>query len=95
VLDHFDFILTCDDVTLGKPHPEVYQKAAARLNLRPDDMLVLEDSPNGLRAAKGAGARCAVVPHHLVPREELVGADAILTSLEEPRLWNWLGLERS
>ena len=53
---------------------------------------MLEDSPNGMRAAKAAGAKCIVVPHHLVPREELQLADAILDSLEEPALWRWLGV---
>lgn len=84
IIDHFHFILTCDDVALGKPHPEIYQKAIARLGQEPADILVLEDSPNGLRAAKGAGARCVVVPHHLVPRDQLTGADAIVESLEDP-----------
>ncbi len=92
LLDQFDFILTCEDVTQGKPFPEVYQKAAARFGHAPDEMVVLEDSPNGLRAAKAAGARCVVVPHPLVPRQELAGADAILESLEEPRLAELLGL---
>jgi pseudouridine-5'-monophosphatase len=91
ILPRFDFVLTCDDVSEGKPHPEVYQKAAARFGVSPAEMLVLEDSVNGLKAAKAAGARCVVVPHALVPREDLIGADAIVADLAAPLLRDWIG----
>ena len=52
----FSFVLTADDVTNGKPAPEVYLKAAERLGVRPPEMLVLEDSQAGCQAAKNAGA---------------------------------------
>ncbi|MBY0524799.1 MAG: HAD family phosphatase [Gemmataceae bacterium] len=92
LLDRFAFVLTAEDVKLGKPHPEVYEKAAARFGHAASDMLVLEDSVNGLRAAKGAGARCVVVPHALVPIEQLIGADLIVPSLEASDLSEALGL---
>jgi HAD superfamily hydrolase (TIGR01509 family) len=82
ILPRFDFVLTCADVGEGKPHPEVYLKAAARFGVVPAALLVLEDSVNGLKAARAAGARCVVVPHALVPRAELLGAEAIVPSLE-------------
>jgi HAD superfamily hydrolase (TIGR01509 family) len=86
LLTRFQFALTCDDVTHGKPHPEVYLAAATRFAINPAAMLVLEDSPNGLRAAKAAGARCVVVPHGLVPREEIQSADLIVDHLGAPEL---------
>ena len=92
VLQRFQFVLTCDDVRCGKPAPEIYQKAAARFGHTPAEMLVLEDSPNGLRAAKAAGAICVVVPHALVPLDALAGADAILPSLLAPELLEMLGI---
>lgn len=92
LLNRFDFILTIEDVRQGKPAPEIYQKAATRLGQPPEHMLVLEDSPNGLRAAKAAGARCVVVPHHLIDPAELEGADAVFSSLAEPRLARLIGL---
>jgi HAD superfamily hydrolase (TIGR01509 family) len=92
LLDRFAFVLTCEDVQMGKPFPEIYQKAAARFGVPPAAMAVLEDSPNGLRAAKAAGAWCAVVPHDLVPRDELADADAVVARLDEPRLARLLGL---
>ena len=88
----FAFVLTCDDVRQGKPFPEVYEKAAARFGHAPTEMLVFEDSPNGLRAAKAAGARCIVVPHCRVPIGEITLADAILPSLAAPELGEILGI---
>jgi HAD superfamily hydrolase (TIGR01509 family) len=88
----FAFALTCDDIQRGKPHPEIYKKAAERFGHPPAEMVVLEDSPNGLRAAQAAGARCVVVPHGLVPLEEVAAADAIVTSLAAPRLAELLGV---
>lgn len=93
LVPRFDFVLSADDVERGKPNPEVYVKAAARFGIAAARMLVLEDSVNGLKAAKAAGARCIVVPHDLVPREQLDAADLILPSLEAPLLRQLLGLE--
>lgn len=92
VLDRFSFVLTADDVVRGKPSPDIYQKAAGRLGCPPSQVLVLEDSVNGLKAAKAAGAWCMVVPHALIRRDCLDAADAILSSLADPRLLAFLGL---
>jgi HAD superfamily hydrolase (TIGR01509 family) len=92
LLERFAFVLTCDDVTCGKPAPEIYEKAAAQFGHAATEMLVLEDSPNGLRAAKAAGARCVAVPHALVPVDALTSADAVLPSLAAPELLALLGI---
>jgi HAD superfamily hydrolase (TIGR01509 family) len=91
LLPRFAFVLTADDVTLGKPDPEIYAKAAARFGLPPGRTLVLEDSVNGMRAAKAAGARCIVVPHVHVDRSLLAAADAVVDSLSSPVLAKALG----
>lgn len=57
----FVVVVTGDDVTAGKPDPGVYKLAAERLNLSPDKLLVLEDAPCGVQAAKSAGMRCVGV----------------------------------
>lgn len=93
LLERFHFVLTCDDVEHGKPHPEIYQLSAQRLGIDPAAMAVLEDSPAGVRAAKAAGAKCVVVPHALVPMEEIGLADAIVSSLAAPELAQLLGLD--
>ncbi|MCA9008910.1 MAG: HAD family phosphatase [Planctomycetaceae bacterium] len=63
LLHRFHFTLTAEDVTHGKPHPEIYQLAATRLNVLPSQMLVLEDSETGTRAAHAAGAYIVSVPN--------------------------------
>jgi HAD superfamily hydrolase (TIGR01509 family) len=93
LVDRFAFVLTAEDVQLGKPFPEVYEKAAARFDQAPAEMVVLEDSVNGMKAARSAGARCIVVPHDLVPRDALGDADVILDSLADGRVYQILGLE--
>jgi HAD superfamily hydrolase (TIGR01509 family) len=92
LLERFAFVLTADDVTHGKPHPEIYRKAAERFRLPTPAVMVLEDSVNGLRAAKAAGCRCVVVPHEQTPRDELAIADFVAANLASPELWRLLHL---
>ena len=54
----FDAVLTGNDVRRKKPDPEIFLAAAARLGLRAENCLVIEDAVNGLRAGKTAGAVC-------------------------------------
>ncbi len=91
-VERFAFILTCDDITRGKPDPEIYLTAAHRLRVNPAQVLVLEDSELGCQAAVAAGC-CAVAvpgphnPHHCFP-----GAHLVATSLGDSRLWKLLDL---
>ncbi|MBU6315894.1 MAG: HAD-IA family hydrolase [Acidobacteria bacterium] len=59
----FTVVVTGDQVTNGKPHPEPYLAAAAALGLRPEDCVAIEDSPTGLRSAVAAGCRTIAVPN--------------------------------
>lgn len=59
--DHFDVVVTEEDVAHGTPHPEGFLAAAARLGVEPHETVVLEDSPAGVRAALAAGMRCIAV----------------------------------
>lgn len=63
LLQHFPVTLTAEDVTHGKPHPEIYLMAAKLLQVEPSQMLVLEDSETGTRAAAAAGAFTVSVPN--------------------------------
>src|SRR5262249_53986145 len=92
LLCRFSFVMTCEDVVRGKPDPEIYRKTADRFCHLPADMVVLEDSPNGLRAAKGAGARCVVIPHSRIPLHGIDLAAAIVSSLAADDLTTLLGL---
>jgi sugar-phosphatase len=66
----------------GKPAPDVYLTAARRLGLDPARCLAIEDSPNGVLAAKSAGMRCVAVPDPLLAEDPRFGAaDLVLGSL--------------
>jgi sugar-phosphatase len=72
-------MVTSSDVTHGKPHPEPYLKAAAKLGHSPADCLVVEDAPAGIRAGKAAGARVIAFPTTMHRGDlELAGADWIV-----------------
>jgi HAD superfamily hydrolase (TIGR01509 family) len=58
----FDAVATADDVTRGKPDPEVYLRVAQTLALRPGECVVIEDSPSGIAGALAAGMCCIAVP---------------------------------
>ncbi|MGD2178728.1 MAG: HAD family phosphatase [Anaerolineae bacterium] len=59
--DAFDFIATRDDVERGKPDPEIYQLVCGQLGVAPEQSLVIEDSPSGVKAALAAGLHCIAV----------------------------------
>ncbi len=82
LLDHFEFILGAEDVSLGKPDPEIYLAAAARLGAASHEIVVLEDSPAGVEAARRAGATVVAVPHEHSPAEGLKGADMVISALD-------------
>lgn len=67
----FAAIVTREDAPRGKPHPEPFLKAAAALEIAPEDCLALEDSHNGVRAASAAGMMTVMVPDLLDPTEEI------------------------
>jgi len=90
----FEFILTCDDIREGKPHPEIYLLAAERLGCPPSQMLVLEDSQNGCRAAVAAGAIVVAVPGGHSQRHDFRGARVIADSLADPRIYRLLDIDR-
>lgn len=76
-------IVSSDEVAHGKPAPDVYLEAARRLGVRPDGCLVVEDSINGVRAAREAGMTVVLVPNASVPPAPGAGE---LAHLVLPRL---------
>ena len=90
----FSFILTCEDITHGKPNPEIYLLAAERFGIRPGGMLVLEDSQNGCRAAAAAGAYTVAVPGEHSRRQDFSAANLIIESLRDARLYEAPGVFR-
>ncbi|MBN1393949.1 MAG: HAD family phosphatase [Pirellulales bacterium] len=88
----FRFILAAEDVVDGKPHPEIYLTAARRFAVSPGEMIVLEDSENGCRAAAAAGARVAAVPGQHSRSQDFSAASMVVDNLADPRLYLLLGL---
>jgi len=58
---HFDAIVGAADVARGKPHPDVFLKAAEKLGVAPADCIVFEDAPMGVEAARRAGMKAVVI----------------------------------
>jgi len=58
---HFDAVVGAADVARGKPHPDVFLKAAEQLGAHPADCIVFEDAPMGVEAARRAGMRAVVI----------------------------------
>ena len=80
----FDFVLAGDVVSKKKPDPEIYQLALEKASLRPDEAFVIEDSRNGVLAAKAAGIPVLATTNEYTEREDLSQADLVITSLGEP-----------
>ena len=78
---YFDGVVSSEQVTRGKPDPEVFLLAAERLGATPAHCIVIEDAAAGVEAARAAGMRCiAVTNTH--PREALAKADVVTDNLE-------------
>ena len=72
ILGYFKSVIGGDEVREGKPHPEIYLKAAEALDCDPRDCLAFEDSERGTRAALASGATVVQVPDLLPPTAELL-----------------------
>jgi len=78
--EYISVVVSGDDVTRGKPDPQVFSLAANRLGIHPRRCVVIEDAPNGVEAAHAAGARCIAVTNS-VPGERLSAAERIVDDL--------------
>ena len=85
IFEHFDAVICSDDVDPGrtKPNPDLYLLALDRLNVRNDEALVFEDSPNGVTAARLAGIFVVAVPNPVTSLLQIEGADLMLASLSD------------
>lgn len=83
-LDHWDTIVAADgDASRAKPQPTLYLDALRELELRADEAVAFEDSPNGVRAAKDAGLYCVAVPNPVTAVLALDDADLVVDSLAQ------------
>ena len=81
----FDTVVTGEEVQHGKPHPDIYLRAAEKLGVAPEECVVIEDALSGIAAAKAAHMRVAAIPdtRFVDPREYDAAADYLLESLSE------------
>jgi HAD superfamily hydrolase (TIGR01509 family) len=88
----FDAIVTGDQVSQGKPHPEPYEKAAGRIGVAASECLAVENAPLGVRSAVAAGMACVALETTL-PAARLPGAFAVFHDAHALRAWllsQWL-----
>ena len=91
-IEGWDAIVCRADAERAKPAPDLYLKVAASLAVSPHQAVALEDSPNGVSAAKAAGMWCIAVPGPLTQGLDLSHADARLPSLANAGLGDLLAL---
>jgi putative hydrolase of the HAD superfamily len=84
--DHFHHISTVDDTGKVKPDPSLFLHAAEKLDVKPEEAVIFEDSLNGLRAAMAAGIRCIVAPGPMTQHLDFTGAWKRVNSLAEVSL---------
>lgn len=79
---HFDAIVGARDVARGKPHPDVFLKAAELCGVAPEHCIVFEDAPLGVEAARRAGMRCVVLTTTL-PASSFTGFDNVIAIVRD------------
>ena len=84
--DYFNFIVSGEEVNNGKPDPDVYIEAAKKLGFPPEDCIVVEDSRNGVLAAKAAGMKCIGFQNINSGNQDLSKADIIVKSITEIKI---------
>ena len=82
----FTHVVTAGGALKAKPAPDTYLEACARLGVDPGAALAVEDSPNGIAAAKAAGLTCVTVPNTITQGLDLSAADLRLSSLADRTL---------
>jgi len=83
ILDRFDCIRCRDDVAHAKPEPDLFLAALDCLGVSAAEAIAIEDSPNGITAAKRAGMLCVAIPNTITAQLDLSHADIVLKSLAD------------
>ncbi len=86
ILESFDCLRCRDQVANAKPAPDLYLAVLECLGVGASEAVAIEDSPNGILAAKRAGLRCVAIPNSITASLDLGQADLVLGSLAEVTL---------
>lgn len=81
LLEKFDTIVTSDEVKSAKPNPDIFLKVLEKLEVSPEDAIVLEDSYNGILAAHRAGIKAIAIPNPVTKLQDFSLASDVLESL--------------
>lgn len=91
VTQYFDLIVSGEDVLKGKPEPDIFLKVSDHFGRKPEDSVVIEDSKNGVLAAKAAGMTCLAYFNPHSGNQDLTKADFVFDHFKDPKLYEWLG----
>ena len=80
---YFDVIVSGQNIRRGKPYPDIFLKTAKQLRIKPKYCCVLEDSENGVKAAKNANMKVIVIPNKYTKNQDFSNADFIFDSLKK------------
>ena len=83
IAHYFEVIMSGDDVKYSKPNPEIFLKVAQWYGLPATQFTVIEDSTNGVKAAKSAGMQCVGFQNPLSGGQDLSQADLLIHSMQE------------
>ena len=83
IAHYFEVIMSGDDVQYSKPNPEIFLKVAQWYGLPATQFTVIEDSTNGVKAAKSAGMQCVGFQNPLSGGQDLSQADLLIHSMQE------------
>jgi beta-phosphoglucomutase family hydrolase len=87
LLSRFRAVVTASDVDRGKPDPEIFVQAAERLELIPQNVLVVEDAVSGVKGAKSAGMKClGIAGNGRRDKLRYAGADCVITDYRQINL---------
>lgn len=83
ILDRFACMRCRDDVEHAKPEPDLYLAVLECLGVKAAEAFAIEDSPNGVTAARRAGMKCVAIPNSITERLDLTHADLVIRSLSD------------
>lgn len=89
---YFDLIVSGEEVTKGKPEPDIFLKVSDHFQKQPVDCIVIEDSTNGVKAAKAAGMTCFAYFNPTSGAQNLTKADFVFDHFKDPKLHRRLGI---
>ena len=88
ILDQLDTLVTSEDVIKHKPNPDIFLEASKRINVLPEDCIVIEDAVNGIQAANSAKMKSVALVTENHPEEDFIDAKYIFSDFKNLKLEN-------